>query len=643
MNSSPHSPFRSLARRLAVAGGVLAVGAALAPSAAAWGPREDAPVLESSIIQPGSGLTLREDGSAVYLARGLDVASNDVNQLVARPPGGPAAFASPFPSGFGQYVSSNSLYLSPMDAAGNLLVYRTPDPKGLAFLAPGADPAGAAIEPLANQITEIDLAPSGEAAAIVSLGSTAGVSFRAAGPGRTFDAPRMLDRMGAMRSYGLGITLDSDGGVFVVYRTEQDTGILQTYAPPGGDFGPAVQLDAPATINDVPHFHYAQSTNGHGLLVWSENVADNSNRDEVWAATREPGGLLGPKSLVAEKAAADWLVDVSSAGITDDGSQYVGIFDADPVSGCPGNADLDRGGAIAQRSGNGPWDLTEEVGAWPNTSTIGAIATAGNTVGVIVQKDDDTGPRCESTEGSSRLEVRLGQGGSLGGSTTIASESGSGSVGVDGFAVNAGGSAILLSDEPSGPGDWKRFIYFHQPGDVRQGGPGSGGGGGGPVPSAKPLPAPGKIVLSGRKLVSRDGEVPFEASCARLGPGDKVYCRVEAILLEQVKRETGRGSAAAKQKGKPKQGKAKKGKPKPPKVLARGKQVTVPAGKTKTVKLKLNKLGGKKLKRGGGRTPATLRVTIRKGANTATIERKVTLEAGKSKKPGKGKAKGKRK
>jgi hypothetical protein len=623
---------------LAVVCGLLAAGLALVPAASAWGPREDAPVLNPSIIQPDSSLTLREDGSAVYLARGLDVGGDDVSQLVVRPAGGPATFASPFPSGFGQYVSSNNIYLSPIDAAGNLLVYRTPDPKGLAFLAPGADPAGAAIEPLANQITEIDLAPSGEAAAIVSLGSTAGVSFREAGLGGSFDAPRMLDRMGAMRSYGVGITVDPDGGVFVLYRTEQATGLLQTYAPPGGNFGPAVQLDAPATINDVPHYRYAQSTNGHGLLAWSEDVVDNSNRDQVWAATRAPGGLLGAKSLVAEKTAVDRLVDTSSAGITDDGAQYVGVFDAKPVSGCPGNADLDRGGAIAKRSGNGPWGLTREVGAWPNTSTIGRIATAGNTVGVIVEKEDDTGPRCESTESATRLEVRLGQGGSLGGPVTVASESGNNAVSADGFAVNAGGSAILLSEEPFGGDDRKRYIYFHQSGGAGPGGP-LPGPGTGPVPPTKPLPAPGKIVLSGKKLIARDGDVPFEASCARLGPGDKVYCRIDAILLEQVKREAGKGSAAAKKQAKAK--KKQQGKAKKPKVLARAKQVKIPAGKTKTVKLKLNKLGGKKLKRGGGRTPATLRVTIRKGSNTATIERKVTLKAGKAKKPGKGKGKGK--
>jgi hypothetical protein len=623
----------------------LAVVAALAPSAAAWGPREEAPTLNTSIIQPDSSMVLRDDGSAAYLARGLDVGSDDATQLVVRSPGGPAAFASPFPSGFGQYSTTSNLFLTAPDAAGNLLVVRQPNPGGVALLTPGADPAGVTVVPQADRISHVDLAPSGEAAAIVGGGSTAGVSFRATGPNASFDARRELDRLGQMRSYGLGVTLDADGGVFVVYRTEQAAGILQAYAPPGGDFGAPVQIDAPAAPNDVASFAYVQSTNGRGMLVWSENVSDNSNRDQVWAATRQPGGLLGAKSLVVQKTAANRLVDVTSAGITDDGTQYVGILDADPVSGCPGNADLDRGGVIAKRSGSGPWELTREQGAWPNTSSIGRIATAGNRVGVIVDLDDDSGARCETTDAASRVQVRLGQGGSLGGPVTVASDSVShpsgNALSVQGFAVNSAGNAILLTSEPQSGSDRKRFLYFHQDGGgapigpplVPAPGPGPGPD---PGPSTKPLPAPGKINLSGKKLIARDGEVPFEASCARLGPGDRVYCRIDAILLEQVKRE-----AKARGAAKPKKGKSKrKAKQPKPKILARGRLAKLAAGKTGTVELKLNAVGGKRLKKARKGVPATLRVTIRKGATVTTVERKVTLKAGKAKKK---KGRGKRK
>jgi hypothetical protein len=633
MNPLARRPLRSLARRLTLLGGILAAGAALAPAAAAWGPREEAPELNPSIIQPDSALTLREDGSAVYLARGLDVGGDDVSQLVVRPPGGPASFADPFPGGFGQYVTTNLLMLSPLDAAGNLIVVRQASPLGVARLAAGASPAGVTVEPFADRISHIDVAPSGEAAAIVGGGSTASVSFRAAGPDGRFDAPRPLDRLGAMRSYGVGITIDPDGGVFVLYRTEQPTSLLQTYAPPGGDFGPAAQIDAPATINDTPYYRYVQSANGRAMLVWSEDVVDNSNRDQVWAATREPGGLLGAKSLVAEKTSSDRLVNANSAGITADGSQYVGILDAAPVSGCEANRDLDRSGVIAKRSGGGPWELIREPGTWPNTSSIGRIATAGNTVAVVVEKDDDTGTRCLLTESASRLEVRLGQGASLGGPTTLASESGGGSIGVDGLAVNAAGDAILLSDESQDDDSWKRFIYSHQGSVQIPIGPPGLGGPGGPESKPKPLPAPGKIKLSGKKLVERDGEVPFEASCVRLGPGDKVYCAIEAILLEQVKRDGARKSAKKKAKG--------KAKPKP-KTIARAKRIRVAPGKTGKLELKLNKLGAKKLKQGGGKMAVTLQVTIRKGAQTQKIERKLKVVAGKPN-PKKGKQrKGKR-
>ena len=41
----------------------------------------------------------------------------------------------------------------------------------------------------------------------------------------------------------------------------------------------------------------------------------------------------------------------------------------------------------------------------------------------------------------------------------------------------------------------------------------------------------GQVGFSGQVLVARGGRIPFEASCTRLGPGDKLYCRIDAILL----------------------------------------------------------------------------------------------------------------
>ena len=192
MNASPHRQFATVVRRLGVLGAIFVAGAAFAPAAWAWDPPAAAPVLDPSIIQPDSQMRLRDDGSAVYLARGIDVGSDDLSQLVARPAGGPAAFANPFPSGFGQYVTTNLLMLSQLDAAGNLIAVRQASPLGVARLTPGANPAGVTIEPYADRISHIDIAPSGEAAAIVGGGSTASVSFRAAGADGRFDAPRSL-------------------------------------------------------------------------------------------------------------------------------------------------------------------------------------------------------------------------------------------------------------------------------------------------------------------------------------------------------------------------------------------------------------------------------------------------------------------
>ncbi len=640
-----HSPRRSLRlalRRAAVAATAVAALAAVAPAASAWGPREEAPVLDPSIIQPSSQMRLRADGTALYLARGLDVGSNDSTRLVVRPPAGPAAFASPFPSGFGDYVTTSLLLLSPLDASGNLLAIRQASPYNAARLTPGADPAGLAIESTPDRISHVDVAPSGEAAAIVGGGSTVSLSFRPAGPDGRFDPPRTLDRLGQMRSYGIGVTVDPDGGVFVVYRTEQAGGILQAYAPPGGDFGAPAQIDGPAgTNNDSDSYEYVQSDNGHGMLVWSEDVRDNNNRDQVYAAVRAPGGLLGAKSLVADAAPAH-LVDASAAGITDDGAQYIGILDAVPVTPCSssGNIDGDRQAILAQRTGGGAWTLAPVgPGAWPSTSSVASIATAGSAVGVVVQRSDDPGARCTSTDPATALDVRLGQGAALGGATTVASEAVTSdqhgnAIHADGFALNAAGSAILLTDEPQGGSTWKRYIYTHQPG---------GGPGGPPVdpgPPAKPLPAPGKIKLSGKTLVVRDGEVAFEASCARLGPGDKIYCHVAAIAADPGPRVLNPGLIS---KAKPKA--RRKPKKQPARVLARAKPAKIAPGKSKKVTLKLNKVGRKQLKQAGKKgLSVRIAVKIRKaGARTETIVRNVKLKAGKPKPKGKQRPRGRAK
>lgn len=80
-------------------------------------------------------MTVLPDGSVRYLALG-NGSSPYTNQLVVRPPSGPAAFASPFPAAFGQYSSYSFLSLSPPDAAGNQLALRGGSPFGVSFLPP---------------------------------------------------------------------------------------------------------------------------------------------------------------------------------------------------------------------------------------------------------------------------------------------------------------------------------------------------------------------------------------------------------------------------------------------------------------------------------------------------------------------------
>lgn len=623
--TKPSSPPRP--SKLSLLGVTLAIALLPLPASASAWTREAAPVLDPITIQPESSMTVLPDGSSRYLILGSAGGGERTNQVVERPSAGPATALSPFPALFGEYSSFDFLALSPADAAGNQLAYRSPGPFGAAFLAPGADPAAAMIEPT-EQITQIDLAPSGEAVAIVSEGSTAAVSFREAGPGGSFDALRPLDRGTNWFSYGIGITLDPDGGVFVLYRTGQEVSLLQAYAPPGEDFGEAQLVDVPAHSITQGYLRYGQSTNGHAILAWSEDSVGNTNTDEVWAMTRQPGGLLGGKSLVAE-ATPGRLVNAGIAAVTDDGTQYVSYLDANPVSGCPNNNDGD-GGSVLARRGSGPWEALNTPTAWPQRSTIEAISTSGNAVGVMTMAHTDGGERCDDDDPVSRIEVQLGQGGSLGGPTVVTSENITDSVNgtytrARGFAVNAAGTAVLLASEPTSTTTTAPFLYYQEGSSAGGGGSqGAGDSHGGAAPIsglAKPLPAPGKILLSGRKLVAKGRDVPFEAGCTRLpGQGSKLFCSISAILREEERRKGKAKSSAAKGKG------AK------PKVLGKAKAVKVAVGKTGTVTLKLNGAGKQALAASKGGLPVVLEVTInRDGYAPNTITRKLSLVAGKAK------------
>ena len=628
---TPNSPTRRLVPASALGAAVLVLSLLIpAAGASAW-QREAAPTIDASIIQPDSSMTVLPDGSGRYLMMGaLAGPSLRTNQLVVRPPGGPAAFAPPFPAAFGQYTSFDFLSLSPADAAGNQLAIREASPFGVAFLAPGADPAAAVMEPT-RQVTQIDVAPSGEAAAIVSGGSEAYVAFRGAGPGGRFDTPRELDRAGNMRSYGIGITLDPDGGVFVVYRTEQSQVVLQTYAPPGRAFGAPQQIDVPT--NAMSGVRYGQSTNGHGILTWSEDVRGDTNSDQVWVVSRQPGGLLTGRTMVAE-ATPGRLVTAHIAAVTDDGTAYLSYLDANPVSGCPNNNDGDGGSVLAVRGGgSGDWAKLNEPTRWPQREDVQAISTVGNAVGVLRMSTTDNGTRCADTDAVSSLDVRLGQGAALGAPVAVASE---GITGVRngtyvrpyGFAVNAAGGALLLTNEPLNATD--RAWYLYAEGLGSRPGPGPGPG---PSRPSRPLEAPGSVTFGGAKLVARGGEISFEASCVRLpGEGSRLFCSIGAILREQERRR-GRASVAHVAAARARRGRGRRGaRAGRPKVLAVLRSVRVPVGTSRRITARLNGVGARLLRAAGRRgLPVTLTVTInRAGYAPRTIERRLTLVAGRA-------------
>lgn len=617
-NSSSHP--RPVKLRSLLGGAVLALALLLPASASAW-VKETAPAL-GAFGQDNSSLSVLPDGSTRWI--GSIGASNPyTNRLISRPPAGPVGFAPLFPTAFSQDDSADILFLSPQDASGNQLVVREESPYASGFLAASGDPAAVTPSPI-EQVIAIDLAPSGEAAALISTGSQGAVRFRPAGPGGAWDAPRTLDNAGNMFSYGYAITVDPDGGIFIIYRTAQEPVLLQTYAPPGQPFGAPQQIDVDDLTLNLTAYEYGQSSNGHGVFAWDESTGGDTNSEELWAMTRAPGGLLGNKKLVAT-ARTGGLLTVSSAAATDDGSSYVNYLDAGPIS-CLNNNYRFGGSVLAVKPSGGEWSKLNTPSTGNDRMTIEAIRTAGNTVGVLASRLAYPSNICTDKDPTSSIEIQLGQGASLGAPQTIASEAitGGGSSTIErprGFAVNAGGAAAALISEPIDTANKQAHYVYYQAGVPV----------GPPAPPEKPLPAPGKILISGKKLVVRTGKTSFKASCQRLpGEGSKLFCSIGALLA--IEEKLGGGKKRVARISAAKKGKAKL------KTIATAKTVKVPVGKTGEITLTLNKLGKQKLaaaKKAG--LKATLKVTIkRQGYATNTLEKKVKLV------PGKGKGKGKK-
>lgn len=587
-----------------------------AASASAW-VKEAAPVQDGSIFQPEASMTVLPDGTARYLARGAAVEGKQTNRLVVRPPAGPSAFAAPFPAAIGQDDGfTGFLFLSPPDGSGNQLVVRKTSPFGVGFLSAAGDTAAVVPQPT-HQITQVDVAPNGSAAAIVSNNSEASLRFRLPGAGSSFDAPRTLDRAGNNRSYGVAVTVDPDGGVFVIYRTEEAASLLQAYAPPGEDFKAPEPIDVDSLTLNLTAFRYGQSSDGHGVFAWDESTGGDTNSEEAWAMTRAPGGLLGDKKPIAT-ARAGGLVAVTGAGATDDGSSYVTYLDSGPIS-CSNNYRF-GGSVLAVKSAAGEWTKLNEPTTGNARGTIEAISTSGNAVGVLTSRLAYPSDICTDKDPTSTLEVQLGAGASLGAAQTVASENitaGGSSTIVRpvGFAVNASSAAALLVNEPqSAANNSLPFLYYEGGAPVTPPPP--------PAKGTEPPKAPGKIKLSGKRLIVRASKTAFETSCVRLpSEGSKLFCTVGADLLLEQKPGGGKAKSSAA-KGKVKQ-----------KAIASAKPVKVLVGKTGKVTLKLNKLGKQKLgaaKRAG--LKVTLKVTIKRaGYATNTIEKKVKLVAGKAK------------
>ena len=145
-------------------------------------------------------------------------------------------------------------------------------------------------------------------------------SFRPAGG--SFEPPQDVGTTDPCYLFAFGgatpeVALDAAGGAVILFPAIGDGGVGAVRAaikPPGGSFAPAVDLatDVP-TVDDIPRV--AMNASGMAVAAWSKRVGANTI---VQASTRPPGGAFGPaiNLSAAGRNAITPRVAVNDAGAT---------------------------------------------------------------------------------------------------------------------------------------------------------------------------------------------------------------------------------------------------------------------------------------------------------------------------------------
>jgi len=269
------------------------IQAATRPPGGSFGAAVDLSATGESAFDPQ--IAIAPDGSATVVWSRLNGADS-IAQAATRPPGGSFGPAVDL-SASGETADRPQIAIAPSGAATvvwygfngtNFIVQAATRPPGGSF--------GAAVDLSATGQNafqhQIAVAPDGTTTAVWQRSNGAHDIIQAATrpPGGSFGAAVDLSATG-QNAFDPQIAFATDGAVTAVWRRSNGVNSIVQAAtrPPGGSFGPAVDLSAAGQDAGQPRITFA--TNGAATVVWIRNNGANSI---VQAATRPPGGSFGP-------------------------------------------------------------------------------------------------------------------------------------------------------------------------------------------------------------------------------------------------------------------------------------------------------------------------------------------------------------
>jgi hypothetical protein len=580
--------IRAAALASAIAGlGVLPTGAA---ADRAWQEREALPA-GVSIDSPAPQDSVLVDASG----NGILGIATGPHSYALRPHGGPLGARQDFPAPLG-----NAPPRYRQDAAGDVFAFTT---SGVAFKAAGSSTFGT--PQTIPGLTDLAVAPTGEAMSIAASGGQVKVSFRPAGAASTFDlagATTFLPSGGHDSVEAVGVALDANGGAVAVYRSYQSGGagsaLLQSVRPAGGAFGAPTEI----TLNGNPWRPAAfdAAADGTAVLVGGNPDANTG----AAGAVRAPGGAFPAPATIADAASDPNQITFGNAVAVAGGGGLAGYLHKGDSYGCA-QSFRDQSARVLKWTGSG-WALfAEGPAADPLISSSPQVRSEGATVGVQwIESANTDGDRCTFESDGRTTRVKLGTLGGLTADLALPNV-----VGSQAFQVGASGDALVSWGFV---GDSVRYVQaFEDRAAPAPGGgapPGGGtppggsppGGGtppGGDPPVSTPTAPPG-LVLSG-PIASPGKTVTLTLSCK----GSPLNCGYSLHVFGP--RSVTATAAAAKPIG-----------------SAKG---SIAAGKTKRVTFKLTKPAQKALKR-SRKLKVRLEITFKTGTKTTKVKRSATLK-----------------